>query len=97
MLKRLYPLPRYFLCGAQLSVQMTIAKVGTLSKYGAKLLTFEYLTDYSVFTRITGWGATQLVPYLNHFPTNLDEVKFVRKLLIISFQTNRCALMEPRW
>ncbi len=35
---------------AQPSVQMTISKVGTPSKFGVKRLTFEYLTDYSVFT-----------------------------------------------
>ncbi len=37
------------------------------------------------------------MPYLNPFPTNLDEVKFVGKLLITSFQMIRCALREPAW
>ncbi len=64
-----------FVC-AQLSVQMTIAKVGTLSKYGAKPLTFEYLTDYPVFTRITGWGCYTITADCKKAGTSTNHVIF---------------------
>ncbi len=82
---------------AQPSVQIHILMVRVPSKYEVKRLTFEYSTDYFVFSRITGWGGALNVPYLRHFAVVSNDLRCVGKVSYRPFEPCRCALVNPRW